>query len=628
MSTKGYWASVTMARLSRRQALAASGAGAGALALSLMGCGSSGGGSSTAGQQPSQASQLFKPIDTTSSAKAGGSFRDYQTSDVQHFDALASNAAGTVNNGSVFAYPRLLKYTTANYPKQADGSVEGDSMESYELSPDKLTVTFKVRQGMKWDARAPTSGRLLDANDVQFSWNKYVKVNASAQDIAYDATNAPAAPVDSLSAPDSKTIVMKLKQFDSSLFQLLTTFDHFYVMPRESDGGFDPRGDVRGHGPWLLDEYVPSARVTWRKNPDYYVKNRPFPDKWERPLVLDYAQQLAQFKAGNIYTTVARQEDIVKTKGDVPQTILSQADQFDTTVSPCLSFGWDLNSPFDDIRMRQAVSMLLDREAFADVIENRAAFKKEGLDLPLVHHTVVGAGWSGYWLDPDDDKNFGPTAKYLKLDVAEAKKLMAAAGFANGLEAEVGYNADNQYGDQYHQILDVYEGMLQAANIKLKRNGLPYTQYRDVYSEAYLSKAYAAGQKKPVGGLIYRAVRSFPTPASWLYGILHKDGGSFHGASPDGKNAYLGDPKINDLIEKIKAEPDVKNQQSMVHDLIRYATGQAYTIPRPTAVKAFSLQWPVIGNFGVTSTYAGGNVQVETRRDWWVDTSKAPLGKA
>jgi len=179
-------------------ALAGGAIGAASLSLSLSGCGSSTGSSNS--KEPAE-SNLYKPVDTTASAKSGGAFRDFQASDVQHFDALASNVAGTVNNGSVFAYPRLLKYTTATYPKQAEGAVEGDAMESYELSPDELTVTFKVRQGVKWDSRAPTSGRALDAEDVLFSWKKYSKVNASAQDIAYEATNAPAAPVESLSAP-------------------------------------------------------------------------------------------------------------------------------------------------------------------------------------------------------------------------------------------------------------------------------------------------------------------------------------------------------------------------------------------------------------------------------------------
>jgi hypothetical protein len=55
--------------------------------------------------------------------------------------------------------------------------------------------------------------------------------------------------------------------------------------------------------------------------------------------------------------------------------------------------------------------------------------------------------------------------------------------------------------------------------------------------------------------------------------------------------------------------------------------GQAYLIPRPSFSKGLNLVWPVIGNEGLNSTYAGGNVRVETNINWWIDSSKAPLAK-
>ena len=198
---------------------------------------------------------------------------------------LSANNASTTNQVMLFAYSRLLKFSTAKFPKEADGSQEGDLAESWELSPDRSTLTFKLRQGVKWDSRAPTNGRLFDAQDVIESWQKYAKLNTTASNLVYNAETAPSAPIESVSSPDPRTIVMKIKQFDSSLFQLLASWDHFYVMPRESmNGGFDPRQVVRGTGPWQLDEYVPSSRITWRKNPDYFVKDRPYADKIERPL--------------------------------------------------------------------------------------------------------------------------------------------------------------------------------------------------------------------------------------------------------------------------------------------------------------------------------------------------------
>ena len=86
--------------------------------------------------------------------------------------------------------------------------------ESYEVSPDKLTVTMKLRQGQKWDARAPTNGRVMDMEDVMFSWNKFAKVNPAAANFLNSRN--PSAPVESISAPDARTLVVKLKRPDAT----------------------------------------------------------------------------------------------------------------------------------------------------------------------------------------------------------------------------------------------------------------------------------------------------------------------------------------------------------------------------------------------------------------------------
>jgi ABC-type transport system substrate-binding protein len=624
MSSINYWHSFARNRLSRRRALiATSGAAAGAAFLAACG----GGSDSTPATKEEGSSLVSKPLDGAAQAKSGGTVRDFANADIVNFDVLSANNASTTNQVMLFAYSRLMKFATAKYPKEADGSQEGDLAESWELSPDRSTLTFKLRQGVKWDGRAPTNGRLFDAEDVMQSWQKYARLNTTASNLVYNAETAPSAPIESITSPDSRTIVMKMKQFDSSLFQLLASWDHFYVMPKESmNGGFDPRQTVRGTGPWQLEEYLASSRIVWRRNPDYFVKDRPYPDKIERPIITDYAQLLAQFRAGNVWTTAPRQEDIVQTKKDVPATLLHQAPSFATAISPVITFGYEGDSPFKDTRMRQALSMLIDREAFIDVIDNRQGYKQDGLELPVAYNAAVSAGWTGYYVDPTNEKEFGPNAKYLKLNVTEAKKLMAAAGFNNGLTTDVYYNADNTYGAEYHKTQQVYEGMLQAGGIKLTHKSFPYQQYRDTYYDAYLSKGYIAGTKKGFNGINHRALRGFPTVAAGLYGTFHKDGGFFQGSTPDGKNPHLGDPKVMDLIDKIKAEPDLKKQQGLVHEAVKYLAGQAYSIPRPASVKAFTLWWPAIGNLGMTSMYSGGgNVIQEERREWFVDQSKPPF---
>jgi len=100
---------------------------------------------------------------------------------------------------------RYTLATDAKYPKEYDNSFEGDMAESWEISPDHLTLTFKLRQGVKWDSRAPTNGRLWDSQDVVKSWEKFTAVNPGKSSYAYDATSAPTAPILSLTAPDNRT---------------------------------------------------------------------------------------------------------------------------------------------------------------------------------------------------------------------------------------------------------------------------------------------------------------------------------------------------------------------------------------------------------------------------------------
>src|SRR5688500_14914861 len=161
-------------------------AAAGAAFLAACGGGDDDG-DSTGGTGGAKGSGLiYEPVDSTSQAKAGGTIKHYANADITHFDALASNSASTVNFGSVFAYNRLLKFKPGTYPNGADGSVEGEMAESYEVSPDKLTVTFKLRQGngTKWDDRAPTNGRLMDMDDVLYSYKKFAAENPSGANVA------------------------------------------------------------------------------------------------------------------------------------------------------------------------------------------------------------------------------------------------------------------------------------------------------------------------------------------------------------------------------------------------------------------------------------------------------------
>ena len=108
--------------------------------------------------------------------------------------------------------------------------VEGHLAESWEIDPDGTQITFKLRKGVKWQNRPPVSGREFDAEDVVQSWNRYI-----AQPANNRASNAnelnPAAPIVSVTSPDSGTVVVKLSEPTSYILQRFTSMVTGAIMP-------------------------------------------------------------------------------------------------------------------------------------------------------------------------------------------------------------------------------------------------------------------------------------------------------------------------------------------------------------------------------------------------------------
>jgi ABC-type transport system substrate-binding protein len=624
MSVPRYWDLLTQKRLGRRRAIAGSASiGLGAAALSLVGCGGSSNNKSASSPPVDASGLLYKPQETTSSAKPGGTFKSFRPAEVASLDPLSA-ASILVYYATLYSYPRLFKFTPSKYPDIPGNDVEGDFVQSWEVSADKTVITGKLRQGLKWDSRAPTSGREIDSQDVVFSWNKFAQVSGGRADVVYSAQN-PTAPVESITAIDKYTIQIKTHQPNSSILQQLGV-PLMFVMPRESDGGFDPKGDIRGYGPWLLQEYKPSVGYTWQKNPDYYVKGRPFIDKIEEPVVPEYATRLGQFRAGNIYAADVSQADILTTKKDIPDLLMLPGYQFSRSGS-LITFGYEGDSPFKDERMRQAVSMLVDREGATDVLSNRAQFKAAGLDVPTRYNTIIPGGWEGAWLDPLNEKAIGPSAKFYKRDVAEAKKLVAAAGYANGVDTSIFYPGPGGTPQPVDNTVSIYVDSMRDGGIRAKPVSV---MYQTDFIPNYLY-AYAKGGKG-YNGMIAQGLIGQPTLPLALRLHHHPDGARFMGSSPDGKtDAHLGDPAMNDLIAKSLIEFDSNKQTALLQDVAKIASNKMYwaTIPLVAVYTiGYTLSWPALGNRGVYRASAGDGGTVIADINQWIDTTKAPLGKS
>src|SRR5262249_49445102 len=124
------------------------------------------------------------------------------------------------------------------------------------------------------------------------------------------------------------------------------------------------------------------------------------------------------------------------TKKDVPALNMYKYINASNNTSFIMRMGWqDINgkkSPFLDQRVRQAMSMAIDRDAYIDAFSNVSKFVADGLPGDTYYHTSMGY-IPGVTLDPRS-KDFGPNAKYYTRDLQAAKQLLSAAGYPSGFE--------------------------------------------------------------------------------------------------------------------------------------------------------------------------------------------------
>src|SRR6185436_9691537 len=166
-----YWTRALGGRASRRRVIAMTGAGAASVAfLAACGGGSSGGNKAASNQDKS--GLVYTPVDTTKQATRGGTLAHIANADPESFDSLGSGAA-SVPDATQPIYQRLLRWVVGTSDNRPNAVFEGDAAQSYEITPDGLTLTFKLRANNKWDSRPPTSSRVVTTDDVKFSWDTF-----------------------------------------------------------------------------------------------------------------------------------------------------------------------------------------------------------------------------------------------------------------------------------------------------------------------------------------------------------------------------------------------------------------------------------------------------------------------
>jgi ABC-type transport system substrate-binding protein len=594
--------------------LAATGGGVAGAAL-LAACGS--GSSSSGGTSGASNSLVAQPVDSLKEAKRGGTLKDRAFADPPTLDITTPNNPITIFCYNVYS---MLVSFKPGYMKPSENEIGPDLAESWEYSPDGLQITLKLRQGVKWHNKAPVNGRPLEMDDILFSWNRFATKVAGRESVANSAD--PSAPVLSLTATDPRTIVIKLKEplvYALGLFYS-TNASGPIIVPKETDSTFDPRSDMIGTGPLMLTNYTPSVGFTFKRNPDFYDKDWALVDQIDMPIISEYAAALSQLKAGNLHQfgqnsgTIEKAEDILPLKQDEPRISVYQGDLgIAGLIGSRMNFGWlpAGKSPFLDERVRQAISMSWDRDLYLDTFLNVSKFRSQGIPVDTRWNTSLIGTFEGWWLDPRS-KEFGPNARYFQQNLADAKKLLAAAGHPNGFEVTSHYVTGPELGTTPRHA-EVMDGFARDLGLTIKQHSLDYLKeyvpsFRDGHGQ-YEGWAYVSTAGGNTGGSAIGALAS----EYWT-----KGGGAFKGFSLNGQNDQSGDPQLDAMIEKARVELDTEKRRALVFDIQRYIAKPWYSAALPGYATGLTVAWPALGNFRV---YQGARANYR----WWIDDTKPPF---
>src|SRR6185503_15720822 len=230
----------------------------------------------------------------------------------------------------------------------------------------------------------------------------------------------PEGPITTTEVTGNDTFVINLAFPYAALNSLLTAPRNIVILPQEADGAFDLRSDARGSGAWRIKAVLRSSRYEYAKNPDWYGAADMKLDGLVSTVIKDAATGVAQLTSGNLATYNVPADQVITAKQTAAGLQMTRDEQF-VWHHDDVRFSYLPSSPFRDERVRQALSLLIDRDLFIDTFGNVKGYQTQGIDVATRWNTAIPCSEDGFWLDPRS-REFGENAKFYRFDPGEAKK--------------------------------------------------------------------------------------------------------------------------------------------------------------------------------------------------------------
>jgi peptide/nickel transport system substrate-binding protein len=514
------WQSAYWSKLSRRRLLAAAAGMAGAATLAA--CGSK---TSTSGR--SSSTQAAQP-------RAGGKLNFYLTEDPASLDG--ANRFETTGTFLGWTNDRLLRYAAGPQVKYTDLTLQPSLADKYE-TPDAQVYTFHLHPGVTFANLPPVNGRALTADDVKYTFEYLSRAGAFK--------SLPAAPsqsmfegIDTVETPDPATVVVRFKSpFAPFLNTVASEFASIQAHEvHDLPGGFDK--NAVGTGPWQIDTSQSKQGQHWvfNRNQTYWRKGLPYIDQATGLIIKDNSTATAAFET--------KQLDIVSQ--DVVSTY-ELAQQASKSAPGSVVFSYQAPTgghiymniskpPLNDARVRKAFNLSLDRDAMIQSLSNgKGTWALSGSEPGLF---------------TDDE-----TKKLLPHDPQQAKQLMAAAGYANGVDLTVIYP-----GQKYGQILinqwQLIQQQVKPAGINLVLQNIDSNE---------------ESNRKRTGDF------QLEMSPKVLTGDLDDVIFTVFYSKSSGNYGRISDPKLDQMLLDQRKEPDVTKRRDLWRQIATYVAQNDYS---------------------------------------------------
>jgi peptide/nickel transport system substrate-binding protein len=444
-------------------------------------------------------------------------------------------------------YSQLVRFP--NGPEQkspTDFSILPDLAERWTTSKDGTVYTFFLRKGVKFHNKPPVNGREVTAEDVKFSLERFMAKSGFRERFEL---------VKSIDVTDRHTVRITLKEPFAPFLNHLANPSFCAILPREAEDkfkDFNQPDAVIGTGPFILKSYEKGVKVVFEKNPNYFMKGLPYLDGVVIEITPDAAARLALLRSGkaelpHIWGWVSPEEarSLKQTNPEMsvtPYRVIGQGFIYMRTDQP----------PFNDIRVRRALSLAIDRKAWNDAL----LFGEGCIDSGPLPCALTDWKLEASKMDPSK-------AKYMTgYDPAEAKKLLAEAGYANGLTVPI-YHWPG-YVVPWRSYYELAADNLGKVGITVELKPEEYGKYISTTALGKYERA-AMGPSTP-----------FTEVDDYLFGRFYPELST--------NQSHVTDAELAKMLTAQRREMDPKKRKQIVDDIQRYLVDKAYYVYVP--------QWP------------------------------------